>query len=225
MVTMIVVMDAIGIQVRGNLELSNKARRLAMDAAAASGFISGSAADGTWIDLAETKTYAFPFSMIPVPGIRLTQRARVYPWIGYQPGSDDASGSGSGDDEMVYVTDNESVYHTHEDCTHLDLTIIATTTDEVGSLRNEYGARYRKCDYFPSGYTGPVYVTAKGDRYYPSLNYGGVTRHVHLVKKSETGAVKECERCAARDAAGKSGTAAGIPSVGAVQGGAENDAA
>ena len=65
----------------------------------------------------------------------------------------------------------------HEDCTHLDLTIIATTTDEVGSLRNEYGARYRKCDYFPSGYTGPVYVTAKGDRYYPSLNYGGVTRH------------------------------------------------
>ena len=52
-------------------------------------------------------------------------------------------------DEMVYITDNESVYHTHADCTHLDLTIIETTTDAVGSLRNKYGQKYKKCDYFP----------------------------------------------------------------------------
>ena len=166
-------------QVRGNLELSNRARRLSMDAAAASGAAGQNGISGIWIDLTEIRTFTFPFSMIPVPGIALTERARVYPWIGYEQGSDDASDSDR-DDEMVYVTDYGSVYHTHADCTHLDLTIIATTTDEVGSLRNDYGEKYRKCDYFPAGYTGTVYVTAKGDRYYPSLKYAGITRHADL---------------------------------------------
>jgi hypothetical protein len=214
MVTLIVFMDAVGMQVRGNLELSNRARRLAMDAAAASSAAGKNGISGVWIDLTETRTYTFPFSMIPVPGIALTERARVYPWIGYEQGSDDASDSDR-EDEMVYVTDYGSVYHTHADCTHLDLTIIATTTDEVGSLRNDYGEKYRKCDYFPDGYTGTVYVTAKGDRYYPSLKYAGITRHVRLIRKSEAGSVHECERCAARDAAGSAGA----------EGGTENDAA
>ena len=204
-VTLIAVMDASAVQVQGNLELSNKARRLAMDSAAFSGAAAGSAADGLWIDLMKTENFTFPFSMVPVPGLALTERARVYPWIGYQKGSDDASDSDS-DDEMVFVTENESVYHTHEDCTHLELTIIATTPDEVKHMRNDYGSRYRPCDNFPRGYTGMIYVSAKGDRYYPSTDYGSLTRHVSLIKKSETTALKLCERCAARDAKAGVGT-------------------
>lgn len=200
-VTLITFMNAIGTQVSGNLTLSNKARKLAMNAAYGNSVISGSVLDGAWVDLQETKTFSFPFSMVPVPSLRIWIRARVYPWIGYKEGDDDASDSEDKDEEMVYVTDYKSVYHTHADCSHLDLTVIASTTDAVGKLRNSYGKKYRKCDAFPAGYTGTVYVTAKGDRYYPSLEYAGVTRHVRMVKKSEIGDLEECERCKALDGA------------------------
>ncbi len=197
-VMLITFMDAVGIQTSKNLELSNKARKIAMMSSAAGSAARGTAADGIYIDLAENYSFKYPFTVLPVPDLKIALRARVYPWVGYKTGSDDADDSNDSD-EMVYITDNESVYHTHADCTHLDLTIIETTTDAVGSLRNKYGQKYKKCDYFPKDYTGTVYVTEKGDCYYPSLNYGGVTRHVHLAKKSEVSDLKKCDRCAARD--------------------------
>lgn len=100
---------------------------------------------------------------------------------------------------MVYVTQNESVYHTHADCTHINLTIIKTDMAGIANLRNAYGRKYRKCSNFPYDYDGPVYVTATGDYYYPSLEYGSLTRHVCMKKRSECRGLRKCERCEARD--------------------------
>ena len=177
------------------LDLSNKARQMAVYSSALGG------AGSEWIDLPSFVTERIPFFS---QTIRVPVRARCRVWSGAGEGtlsSSSASGPASERDALVYVTDHESVYHTHADCTHLDLTVIATDTGRVGSLRNIYGSRYRKCEGFPEGYTGPVYVTPKGDRYYPSTEFGGLTRHVHLVSSSETGGLPLCERCAARDAA------------------------
>ena len=71
----------------------------------------------------------------------------------------------------------------------------------VKNLRNEYGSRYRPCDGFPKNYDGPVYVTVKGEYYYPSTDYNSLTRHVRMVSKTECPELHICERCAAMDAA------------------------
>ena len=173
------------------LDLSNKARQTAMYSASADGM------GIEWIDLPSFVTQEIPF--IPSPPLRVPVRARCRVWTGADASVFGEAGGISGD-PLVYVTDYESVYHTHADCTHLDLAVIKTDTDHVGSLRNVDGERYRKCDGFPKGYTGPVYVTEKGDRYYPSTDYAGLTRHVHLKSLSDAEGLPLCERCAARDA-------------------------
>lgn len=198
LVMLISFMNAVSFQVTENLKLSNEARTAAMYAAAAGRAAGGTAADGLYIDFFQIRDFAYPFSVIPVPKLKIALRARVYPWIG-SDGKDTAAEPDSSPEQMVYLTDNESVYHTHSDCTHLDLTVIATTTEQIGKLRNAYGEKYKKCDSFPDNYRGTVYLTLKGDCYYPSLGYAGVTRHVRLGKLSDYRGLKECERCAARD--------------------------
>ncbi len=200
--TLILFMDAVRIQGSKNLELSNKARQLASAAA-----LAGDSLDGTWIDLRSVGTYRWLISLPGIPKIRYALRARVYPWIGSENGLRDDAGEeeGSGDDELIYITDYQSVYHTDPSCTHLDLAVIRSSTSEIGSLRNAYGKKYRKCSGFPKNYRGPVYASVNGDRYYPSADYGGLTRHVHVVRRGDCEGLELCERCAARSPRGGDG--------------------
>lgn len=192
-VLLISFMDVIRIQSKTELSLSNKARKLAVAAG-----VSGAAPDGLWIDLIKDETYRWPVRFPGVPDLTYAARARVYPWIGSENGLGDMSpGEDTGSGEYVYMTDWGSVYHTHESCTHLDLAVYQTTLKDVKNLRNAYGRRYRKCRGFPKDYSGPVYVSEKGDYYYPSSDYGALTRHVHMVPKEEAEGLKLCERCAA----------------------------
>lgn len=218
-VTLILFMNAVSLQVRTDLALSNSARQLACaaglaaNAADAAGLAgggneshdAGSNAGGegddeaVWIDIPVSKTYQFPVSLIPHLSVKVAARARVYPWIGIRSWEGTSYAAGEGASDMVYVTDNQEVYHTHADCTHLDLTIIATTLDDVGRLRNADGRKYKPCRGFPPDYTGVIYVTAQGDFYYPSTAYGSLTRHVHLVRLSDLPALPLCGRCARKD--------------------------
>ena len=190
---MLSAVDLVGSLPAENMKLSNRARKLASYAGAADW-------EGSeWIDLISSVKPEIHFSALPFLPVRTEARARVRAWTGFSA-SDFQSGEGeNGSAETVYVTDYESVYHTHEDCSHLDLTVIKTDTASVGSLRNAYGKRYKKCEGFPPGYTGTVYVSAKGDCYYPSPDYAGLSRHVHIVSSEDTGGLPLCSRCAERD--------------------------
>lgn len=199
--TLILFMNAVSLQVEASLRLSNRARKLSMAAGAAQ----GDKRPEAWIDLAENRTFDYPFSLPGIPKLKIAVRARVYPWTGMKGGLRSRKRAGSVKEEMVLVTENESVWHTHADCTHLDLSVYQSTTARIGTLRNVYGRRYRRCPGFPEGYQGTVYATAKGRYYYPSSSYGSLTRHVRMVKKQSVADLKECERCAARDRAGKAG--------------------
>ena len=200
-VTLILFMNAVGLQVKTGIELSNTARQTAAYAGAA-GEALDAAGDGeaVWIDLPRVATYSFPVSLIPGLSVRVAAEAHVYPFVGIRDWSGTSYGAGDGSGGMVYVTDNREVYHTHADCTHLDLTIIAVPFSSVSDLRSEDGRRYKPCAGFPAGYTGTVYVTARGEYYYPSTAYGSLTRHVHLVREPEAAGLPLCERCARRDA-------------------------
>ena len=188
---MLSVIDLTGALTHENLRLSNEARK----AASVRALAGGDALE--WIDLSSGVTPSISFSAFPTVRIRAAARARVRSYIGFS--ADDFTLSGDdgagGETRTVYVTEYESVYHTNPDCTHLDLTVYKSDTASVGSLRNAYGKRYRKCDGFPAGYTGTVYVTAKGDRYYPSPDYAGLQRHVRMEALEDLSGLCECSRC------------------------------
>ena len=183
------VMNVMGGIAEKSIDLSNKARTAAMYAAAADG-------SELWIDLDLPYEYTIPVSAFPLPKIRVPVRARVRAWTG--KGSGTLSGNDgipASDTDIVYVTDYESVYHTDPSCTHLTLSVKTVPYSRISALRNVYGARYKKCDGFPKGYSGPVYYTDKGDRYYPSPDFAGITRHVRIVKKTDVPGLTVCQRC------------------------------
>lgn len=195
LVMLVSFMDAVGLSVKKNLELSNRARQMAMYAGTLD-----SDGESMWIDLPQTVTYRFPVRIVPVPDLKIAVRARVHPFTGYC-GSEEKTEAAENSGEFIYLTENQEVYHTHADCTHLDLRIMKTDTAHVGNLRNDYGKKYRACPGFPAGYSGDIYVTAKGDYYYPSTNYGSLTRHVRIARLEDHSGLCLCSRCAARDAA------------------------
>lgn len=181
-------MDAGGNYAAAAVRLSNRAREAACAASLAD-------LPSEWIDLTETYTVSFPVTILPGLSLRLPLRARVRIWRG----EDGSSGAGSAEGmRIVYLTEYASVYHLYADCTHLSLAVYETDTSSVGALRNAYGRPYRKCDGFPAGYRGPVYVTEKGDCYYPDMNDPALTRHVRIVSADDAEGLPLCARCAAR---------------------------
>ncbi len=152
--------------------------------------------DGSQIRLGVRYQYRLPVAFFPVPGITLENSARVHAWVGYQGGLSGDSQEGSGE-EMVFVTRNGSVYHTHGDCTYLQLTIYQTTLEEAQKRRNEQGGRYHACEKC-GGLGEAVYLSPQGEAYHSSRECSGLTRHVEMVKLTECGGLSQCSRCAGR---------------------------
>ena len=117
----------------------------------------------------------------------------VHAWTGYDSGDAGKTDGGAGD-EMVYVSDYESVYHTSVHCTHLDLSIHQGTKEQVERQRNEYGKKYHACERC-GGDSHLVYYTEKGDRYHSEASCSGLKRTVRLVEKSQIQEHTQCERC------------------------------
>ena len=187
------VLDLFGQVSRKSLSMADTAKKAALAAPAAGD------ASPEWIDLPGSVPLRIPFPVFGSGKISVPVRARVRSDTGFDADDlspeDPSEGSGS----TVHVTDYDSVYHTHADCTHLDLTVLTSDTASVGPLRNEYGRRYKPCSDFPAGYSGTVYLTAKGDYYYPSPDYPGLTRYVYVKNASDTGGLPLCSRCAEHD--------------------------
>jgi hypothetical protein len=188
-IILITFMGAIRLQTRTNINLSNRARQLA------------AAGQGNWIDLYEEKQFSFPVTMPGIVSPYVICRARVHSWSGGSLASKGTSHSERSEEPIVYVSNNRSVYHTHADCSHIDLTIFLSNTNDIKGLRNSGGSRYKPCRGFPKDYSGPVYATSSGTYYYPSLDYASLKRHVSIVKKSECSDLPECSSCRMRDSA------------------------
>lgn len=98
-------------------------------------------------------------------------------------------------DPYVYVTANQSVYHTNRECTHLVLSIQRVYNVDF-YLKGKSGLT--PCEYCTKHFHGLInglYITKEGDRYHTSLSCSGLKRTVKRVKKSETGGLSQCQRC------------------------------
>ncbi len=132
---------------------------------------------------------------ITLPFIVFVQRGRVRTWTGREQGASSAGEEGGEETEHVYVTEFGTVYHTDPDCSHIRLHIITTDSGQVGSLRNEYGGKYKPCEHCGGG-SGTVYITTDGDRYHSSLGCSGLKRTVRELTPEEAAGLPPCSRCA-----------------------------
>lgn len=146
--------------------------------------------------------YKSPFSLLPGRGIKVTAAASAQAWIGYN--GNRYGDSGQNREEMVYVTDNESVYHTSSDCTHLKLSVTTASKGSIGNKRNAYGEKYAPCQKCMKGHEKDsyFYISEKGDCYHSDNTCGGLTRHVRLVKQSEAKELQSCRRCQGKQTGG-----------------------
>ncbi|MBS6193970.1 MAG: pilus assembly protein [Clostridiales bacterium] len=150
------------------------------------------------INLIARVEYRLPVAPVPIPAIQLKNESRVKAWIGWKGGEGNEDENGQWE-EMVYVSANESVYHTASSCTHINLAVHQGSMERVEDLRNVYGGKYHcceKCGTPPSG--AAVYYGEKGTRYHWDENCSGLKRTVRLVKKSEVAKLHQCERCKGR---------------------------
>ncbi len=132
-----------------------------------------------------------PLPLFNSPSAELEEEFVISAWRGYR------NQSGNGEDTgIVYVTENESVYHEDYGCSYLQLSIRYVPAAELDAMRNESGGRYHACDkcVFGTAMTG-VYVTQSGGKYHNSLTCSGLKRTIHAVEKSEVGGIGGCSRC------------------------------
>ena len=163
---------------------------------------------GTWIsvvgeqapsviDLPVGFTYRPQWYPEALPAVRIAARGRVHAWTGRDLSEQKEVPQETESEELVYVTANQSVYHTSADCTHLSLSVQAVSGSKVERMRNEDGKTYHACDKCAgSGVkNGTVYITREGTHYHNDANCSGLTRSVRLVKKSEVDGLHICSRC------------------------------
>lgn len=160
----------------------------------------GSSYRGDTIDLRAQITYQIPISLLPLPPLRITNSSTVHSWTGR--GKEEIKGAEEASGKMVYITENESVYHTSSACTHLELAIHQGEADKVSSLRNQYGQKYHACEKCGSSGTATIiYYTEKGNRYHNSASCSGLKRSVKMVMLSEVQHLSKCKRCQTREEA------------------------
>lgn len=196
-IILISVINAVRFQTEADIKAANKARTLAVASAASEGAPSMTSDSAAWIDLCSPHRMDMPSFFPGLPSLFFYSSARVAKWTGGGVNMPSAKETPE-DDPIVFISDKRSVYHTHADCTYLNLSIYASTTEDIKKLRNTNGGKYYPCRGFPKNYRGPVYATSNGTYYYPSLNYSSLKRHVHTARLSECHDLSECIRCRGR---------------------------
>ena len=131
-----------------------------------------------------------PVSVFGTLSFCITEHVSVRNWNGSDP-------TAFGGTDMVYVTENGTVYHEDRNCSYLNPSVKTVSAASVSALRNSSGGRYTACEYCgdeDSG-TGIYYITDYGDRWHTSLSCGGLKRTVYLVSRDETD-LPACSKCA-----------------------------
>lgn len=147
--------------------------------------------DGDYVELCADYNVKIPGPIYKLDDLKFIQRANQRKWTG-------KTISGEEFDPYVYVAKTGSVYHTSLSCHYIDLSTKAVEFSKINDLRNLSGHKYNACTCavvaFKAG--GNVYVTNYGTNYHATLNCPGLKRTIKMIKKSETGGLPLCSKCA-----------------------------
>ncbi|HEX3077100.1 MAG TPA: hypothetical protein VHQ24_09580, partial [Lachnospiraceae bacterium] len=136
-----------------------------------------------------------------LPPLPVVQAVRMRSFNGYAVASKvvyDNEKQEDTNEEMVYITENASVYHTNQSCTHLRLSTKSILSSMIATLRNKNGGKYRMCETcFDQGdpTPGTVYITDQGVCFHKNTACSGLKRTITKVLLSKVSHLPECKRC------------------------------
>jgi hypothetical protein len=150
------------------------------------------------IDIILLYDIKIPIFFFEIDDIPMVQRVRLRGWNGYKVElKGEVEEGGNDTEELVYITETGTVYHTSKNCTHLTLSIQKKDVSQIHILRNDGGGKYHPCelcdDQEMSG--NQVYITNTGDRYHVSLSCSGLKRTILTVPLGEVANRSLCSRC------------------------------
>lgn len=190
MLTLVCVIDICRIHIEQQTAIAEQAKKLSTYAYAAGEYM-----EESYIDLYQVYPCRLPVSLIPGYQIDLALRGRVHAWTGRSE-AECAADRESTAEEMVYVTENQDVYHTNSGCTYLELSIYAVGKNDLSGARNEDGGRYHPCEKCcGTSDVNTYYITSNGQSYHASRSCSGLTRRVRMIRKTEAVHLPVCSRC------------------------------
>lgn len=123
----------------------------------------------------------------------LYNRIRTRAWTGYDNAAHSADGIA--EEEIVYITQEGSVYHRSRSCGYLKLSIAAVDKSFLDTQRNEDNGKYYACAECGGSCGNIVYITNYGNRYHSSLGCSSLKRTIMAVPISQTGGRSACSKC------------------------------
>ena len=125
---------------------------------------------------------------------RMANRYYAHIWNGYEISNNPGQDAQAVD--VVYMTENGSVYHEDRNCTHLQLSISQVSRAEALSQTNQWGKSYSPCEKCkPEASDQTLYITDEGDRYHSNRECSGLKRTVFSVPRSRVRNYRACSRC------------------------------
>lgn len=109
-------------------------------------------------------------------------------WTGYDVGKAALA--------VYYLADNEEVYHTDRNCTHLMLSVKQISWVALNKAVNERGQKYRMCEKCVWGWLPKeVWVAREGDCFHARRDCPGLKRTYRSVNWEEARNFRPCSRC------------------------------
>lgn len=134
----------------------------------------------------------FPVNLLGRHSFWMTQRTSFRKWTGWHAVRDtDVS------QMMVYITENGVAFHRWKSCPFLSLSIKKVKKSETGNLRNDSGAKYKRCGNCgtKNAAAEEVYITRYGECYHTDVFCSGLKRTIYRIHFSETGGKHACPKC------------------------------
>ncbi|MCM1194279.1 MAG: hypothetical protein NC389_17885, partial [Acetatifactor muris] len=144
------------------------------------------------IDLIVTYSVSPGAVLAGLSSFRMANRYYAHIWNGYRlAGADEESGG-----QVVFITENASVFHLDRDCTHLRLSVRQISASMLEEERNRYGRRYQACEKcVGEEEVMSCYITESGDRYHYVRECPGLKRTIFSISLEEAAGYQPCSRC------------------------------
>ena len=132
-----------------------------------------------------------PLLFFKLPSVTYEERILLKGWTG-----DVIEEEEEKETEVVYVTENGTVYHKEMSCTYLEVRVKGIIAHTIGEARNASGGKYYECELCGEGsHYGILYVSEYGTRYHTTLSCSKIKRNVYAIPLEDAKGRKGCEKC------------------------------
>lgn len=150
--------------------------------------------DGETIDLVMDYRVKLPFSVLGKRSIPMSARCYRRAWIGNEKKDMETSKE---NDELVFIGKGSTRYHKDRTCHYLYNKIKKISFQELKTVRNLNGGKYRPCSRCgeKAEEQNGVYILPSGEKYHSTKSCSAITAYVKAVLLSKVRHLGACSYC------------------------------